>query len=225
MNGIAKQGSVALILMLCAAIAAYLLKPTMKVADSSPAIDLSHMVPLQFDGWTEDADQALLIANPQQVALLNKLYNQTLSRTYIDRQGYRIMLSIAYGGDQSDALQLHKPEVCYPAQGFELVNKSDALIQLESKSIPVVRIDVRQADRLEKVTYWTTVGDQIVQGKVQKKLVEMSYGLNGKIPDGILFRVSSLDGDAERAYTRQEAFVRALMGSVSPATRARLIGG
>lgn len=225
MNGIDKQGSVALILMFCAAIAAYLLKPTMKVADSSPAIDLAHMVPLQFDGWTEDAGPALLIANPQQVALLNKLYNQTLSRTYIDHQGYRIMLSIAYGGDQSDALQLHKPEVCYPAQGFELVNKSDALIQLDAKSIPVVRIDVRQADRLEKVIYWTTVGDQIVLGKVQKKLVEMSYGFNGKIPDGILFRVSSLDGDGERAYTRQEEFVRALMGSVTPATRTRLIGG
>lgn len=225
MSGVIKRSVVALILMFCAAIAAYLLKPTVKIADSSPAIDLERMVPLQFVGWTEDAAPALLIANPQQIALLNKLYNQTLSRTYIDRQGYRVMLSIAYGGDQSDALQLHKPEICYPAQGFELVDKSEAVMQVEAKSIPVVRIDVRQADRLEKVTYWTTVGDQVVQGKVQKKLVEMSYGLNGRIPDGILFRVSSLDGDGERAYARQAEFVRALMGSVSPATRARLIGG
>lgn len=224
MSGI-KRSSAALFLMFCAALAAYLLKPTLKLADSAPTIDLERMVPPQFDGWKEDAAQALLIANPQQTALLNKLYNQTLSRTYIDRHGYRVMLSIAYGGDQSDSLQLHKPEVCYPAQGFELVDKSDAFIQVEAKSIPVVHIDVRQAERLEKVTYWATVGDQIVQGKVQKKLVEMSYGLNGKIPDGILFRVSSLDGDGERAYARQEEFVRALMGSVSPATRARLIGG
>lgn len=224
MSGI-KRSSAALFLMFCAALAAYLLKPTLKLADSAPAIDLERMVPPQFDGWKEDAAQALLVANPQQTALLNKLYNQTLSRTYIDRHGYRVMLSIAYGGDQSDSLQLHKPEVCYPAQGFELVDKSDAFIQVEARSIPVVHIDVRQAERLEKVTYWATVGDQIVQGKVQKKLVEMSYGLNGKIPDGILFRVSSLDGDGERAYARQEEFVRALMGSVSPATRARLIGG
>ena len=224
MSGI-KRSSAALFLMFCAALAAYLLKPTLKLADSAPTIDLERMVPPQFDGWKEDAAQALLIANPQQTALLNKLYNQTLSRTYIDRHGYRVMLSIAYGGDQSDSLQLHKPEVCYPAQGFELVDKSDAFIQVEARSIPVVHIDVRQAERLEKVTYWATVGDQIVQGKVQKKLVEMSYGLNGKIPDGILFRVSSLDGDGERAYARQEEFVRALMGSVSPATRARLIGG
>lgn len=225
MTGMSKRSSVAVILMLCAALSAYVLKPTVRVADSSPAIDLARMVPVQFAEWTEDIGQVLLIANPQQVELLNKLYNQTLSRTYIDRQGYRIMLSIAYGGDQSDALQLHKPEVCYPAQGFELENQSNASIQFEGKSIPVVRIDVRQADRLEKVTYWTTVGDQIVLGKVQKKLVEMSYGLNGKIPDGILFRVSSLDSNRERAYARQEEFVRALMGSVTPATRTRLIGG
>jgi EpsI family protein len=220
-----KRAGLMLLFMLCAAVAAYLLKPTHKLADTAPAIDLEQLIPLQFDGWKEDPGPTLLIANPQQIALLNKLYNQTLSRSYVDQQGYRIMLSIAYGGDQSDSLQLHKPEVCYPAQGFELMAKTDASIQIESRTIPVVRLDVRQAERLEKVTYWTTVGDQIVQGKVQKKLVEMSYGLSGKIPDGILFRVSSLDGDNERAYARQTEFVRALMSAVTPATRARLIGG
>ena len=55
-------------------------------------------------------------------AIINKIYNQTLTRTYINPRGDRIMLSIAYGRDQSDALQMHKPELCYPAQGFRLLN-------------------------------------------------------------------------------------------------------
>jgi len=218
------KGVTALVLILLSALAAYLLKPTHKLSDSVLPLDLESMIPNRFDGWNEDAGEMVLVANPQQTALLNKLYNQTLTRTYVDRQGYRIMLSIAYGGDQSDALQLHKPEVCYPAQGFELVSMNSATVQVAAVRIPVVRLDVRQSGRLEKVTYWTTVGDKIVLGQVQKKLVEMSYGLNGKIPDGILFRVSSLDGDGEQAYARQAEFVRALMGNVNPTTRARLMG-
>ena len=39
------------------------------------------------------------------------------------------------------------------------------------------------------------VGEKAVQGKVQKRLVELSYTLTGRIPDGLLFRVSSIDPD------------------------------
>ena len=61
--------------------------------------------------------------DPGQKALLDRLYEQQLSRTYENAQGYRIMLSIAYGGNQRDELELHKPEVCYVAQGFVLQDK------------------------------------------------------------------------------------------------------
>ena len=38
------------------------------------------------------------------------------------------MLSLAYGDDQRADLTAHKPEVCYPAQGFQLhANKEDGL--------------------------------------------------------------------------------------------------
>lgn len=48
------------------------------------------------------------VVNPQTQELLDKLYSQILTRTYVNAKGYRIMLSLAYGSDQRGALQAHK---------------------------------------------------------------------------------------------------------------------
>jgi len=55
-----------------------------------------------------------LIANPEQEAQINKIYNQTLTRTYVNPTGERIMLSIAYGGDQTDNMAVHKRKSVIP---------------------------------------------------------------------------------------------------------------
>ena len=219
-----KRSIVLMVLMCCAALGAFALKPTKLLSDILPKMDLEVAIPAEFGQWRQDTRSSVVIANPQQVELLSKIYNQTLARTYTDSGGYRVMLSIAYGGDQSDALQLHRPEVCYPAQGFQLEASSSAVINVGAASVPVVRINTRQGSRLEKVTYWTLVGDQIVDSGFQKKLIEMAYGADGLIPDGILFRVSSIDDDADNAYRRQEGFVQTLMANVDPALHVRFVG-
>ena len=113
--------------MFAAAGMALALKPTEKVADAGPKIDLEVLIPKTFGDWKVDETITPLIANPEEEALINKIYNQTLTRTYVNSQNERIMLSIAYGGDQSDSMAVHKPEVCYPGQGFQIVkNVTDA---------------------------------------------------------------------------------------------------
>lgn len=64
--------------------------------------------------------QEKLEITPELANNLDKLYSQTLTRTYINNDGYRIMLSVAYGENQlsSDVTQVHRPEFCYVAQGF-----------------------------------------------------------------------------------------------------------
>ena len=107
--------------MLAAAGLALALTPRLKLADQGPTISLEAMIPKQFGEWKLEGTIASLIVSPDVQALLDKIYNQTLSRTYINPKGERIMLSIAYGGDQSDTMAVHKPEVCYPAQGFQIL--------------------------------------------------------------------------------------------------------
>jgi EpsI family protein len=90
--------------------------------------------------------------------------------------------------------------------------------------IPVRRLFTNQGARQEPVTYWFTVGDRAVQGTTQKRLVDLRYGLTGRIPDGLLFRVSSIDGDTARAYRLQDDFTNQLLQAVGPEARKRLSG-
>jgi hypothetical protein len=44
------------------------------------------------------------------------------------------------------------------------------------------------------------------------------------VPDGLLFRVSSIDPEVPRAFTLHDAFVADLLKALSPVDRRRLSG-
>ena len=214
-----------LALMLGASGLALALRPTQKIADQGLAVNLQTMIPRTFGGWREELQNSAQIVDPQQQEMIDKIYTQTLSRTYVNAHGYRIMLAVAYGDDQRDAMQTHYPEVCYPAQGFSLKDKQSGTLKVDSGGlIPVTRILTNLGPRHEPVTYWTTVGDRVVRSGVQKKLAEMSYGLNGKIPDGMLIRVSSIDTETANAYVMQAQFASQMLEALTPEYRKRLNG-
>jgi hypothetical protein len=52
----------------------------------------------------------------------------------------------------------------------------------------------------------------------------MSYGLTGKIPDGMLIRVSSIDPEADKAYEIQNQFAAQMLEALAPEYRQRLTG-
>lgn len=211
-------------LMSAASIGAVVARPSTKAADVGPAIVLEQMVPVQFGDWREEQQNQVQMVNPQTKELLDKLYSQILTRTYVNTDGYKIMLSLAYGSDQRGGMQAHKPEVCYPAQGFTLKSNAPGMLTTVFGEIPVRRLDTALGARQEPVTYWFTVGDRVVGGTIYKRLVEMRYGLTGQIPDGLLFRASSIDPDPARAYRAHEQFVNQMLQSIPPANRQRLSG-
>lgn len=213
-----------LVLMLASAGLAVAIRPTQKIADHGPKVVLETMIPHAFGEWQEEKQSGTQIVDPQTKEMLDKIYSQTLSRTYVNGSGYRVMLSIAYGNDQSDSMQVHKPEVCYPAQGFTLQNKELGTLDIGNGQIPVTRILTTLGQRREPVTYWITVGNRVTQTGLQKKIIEMSYGLNGQIPDGMLFRVSSIDIESNSAFKLQGDFVKSLLSSVDSNIRDRLTG-
>ncbi len=125
---------------------------------------------------------------------------------------------------ERSSLQAHKPEVCYPAQGFVLHKNDPGQLATAFGAVPVRRLFTTLGARQEPLTYWFTVGDTAVQSKLQKRLLDLRFGLTGVLPDGMLFRVSSIDPDQARAYQLQDHFVVQLLESVSPADRKRLSG-
>jgi len=112
-------------LMVGALVAGVVIRPPAKAPGTAPRFLLENIVPTKFGDWRELPAQGVQVVNPQTKELLDKLYSQTLTRTYANANGYRIMLSMAYGDDQRGNLQAHKPEVCYPAQGFQLHSNAE----------------------------------------------------------------------------------------------------
>ena len=86
-----------------------------------------------------------------------------------------------------------------PAQGCTLDSNQASQLITPFGELPAQRLFTHRRPREETVTYWFTVGDKAVQGKLQRRLVELSYGLTGHIPDDLLFRVSLVDRNQTRA--------------------------
>ena len=200
------------------------LTPTPRVLQPHERFSLEQMIPQRFGDWTIDPHVVPLQPDPEQQDLLERLYDQTLSRTYVDGAGQRVMLSIAYGGDQSKALQLHLPEFCYVAQGFRMLKDQDGALPTRFGALPVKRLVARLQQRTEPITYWITIGEHAARAGIQQKLRRLAYGLSGEIPDGMLVRVSTLGANEARAWRLQDRFVAEMLGTMAPRDRVRLLG-
>ena len=73
--------------------------------------------------------------------------------------------------------------------------------------------------RYEPVTYWLTMGNQVVRSQLDKRWVQIRAFLTGESPDGLLFRVSSIDRDPDSAFAMQQKFVADMMSAVSAESR------
>lgn len=225
MNSSRLKALIALVLMVAAFAGAAAWRPTAYLADSRPKVDLETMFPEKFADWRVDDRMPVQLIAPDQAAVLTKIYNQTLSRTYVNTKGERVMLSVAYGGDQSDATRAHRPEVCYPAQGFQVLSSSQTNIAVGQQPLRVRQLVAKMGARIEPITYWVMVGDNVTVSGTEQKLAQLSYSTRGLIPDGMLIRVSSIDPNPRAAYALQEAFVSDLAEGVSADVRSKIVGG
>ena len=200
--------------------------PRTKLADVRPRrIDLEAMIPQRFDGWVADPRVTGGIINPVAEATLKRIYSQILTRTYVHESGRQVMVSVAYGDDQRKYLALHYPEVCYPAQGFSVKSNVSAETRIDGHVLPLRRLETFMGpNRHEPLTYWTTMGDYTSFGGMPRRMIELRYGLQRLIPDGLLFRVSTIGQDSAAEFELQERFIRSLLASVSDDVRPLLTG-
>lgn len=211
-------------LMLASLVGANVLRPTVRLADTRPKIKLATLFPETFGEWRVDGRMPVQLVSPDTTALLNKIYNQTLSRAYVNDKGERIMLSVAYGGDQSDATRAHRPEICYPAQGFQLLSNNSTHLILQDGTLPVRRLLAKLGERVEPISYWILVGDRPTVTGTEMKLAQLSYSLRGVIPDGMLVRVSNIAINAQSGFVTHERFIRDLSNALPSQQRARVVG-
>jgi len=224
MTPFTRRAIILAVLMLGASMLSVALTPTRSTMAEAKQFDLETLIPRQFGDWQMDERIASAVINPQTQAGLNTLYSQILSRTYFNSDGRRIMLSLAYGEDQSSNNRIHRPEICYPSQGFQIIDKWKDVISADSMMLPVMRITTQLGNRHEPVTYWIRVGDTLVRGVIEQTFTRIGHGLTGNIPDGILFRVSEINPDSKDSFALQDQFIQTLLMSLTPTDRNILTG-
>jgi EpsI family protein len=220
-----RQALAMVIAMVLVALLAQAGKPVHKLAEQRPRLDLEQVVPERFGDWRLLRAGGVVLPDPSVLANMQRIYTQTLSRAYVNSRGTVVMLSIAYGDDQRASLAVHYPEVCYPAQGFQVRSNRLDTISTQHGALPVRRLETELSrQRYEPVTYWITIGDRISLGGFERRLIELEYGLQRIIPDGLLFRVSSINRDSAQAFRDQDAFTRDLLATLPAVSREWLAG-
>lgn len=187
-----------------------------KVADLAPAA---------FGDWTSEN-----VGDPYAVngkgTLSAKIYNELVVRMYSNSKlDAAILMLLAYGGKQSDELQLHRPEVCYPAFGYSLVRNEPTSLPIgKGVNLPARRLEATQEDHQESIVYWARMGELFPQDGAQQRAARLQIGLKGIVPDGLLCRFSVAGAKVEQSWQLIDAFVVELLAAIAPDKRNVLIG-
>jgi EpsI family protein len=209
--------------MLAAAGLTVMLKPQNDIYTHAQKVDLEAVIPQQLGEWKIDLSLPDIQPSGDVQASLKKIYSQTLSRTYINSKGYKIMLSIAYGDGFDKQLDVHRPEYCYKAQGFEVGDSKDQTFKSTLGNMPLRRLIAQQGGRIEPISYWITIGGETVSGTFNRKMLKIRRMLTGQVDSGMLIRVSSIDSDSIIAYRNQEDFINALVKNIPEKNRKLVI--
>ncbi len=184
---------------------------------------IEEALPAKMPGWEADTTSADL--TPELAGgLAQTLYSEIVSRVYFNPAGTGVMLLAAYGKTQSDALQLHRPEVCYPAVGYTIESSAAETLDVGGgAALPVRRLVATNQDRRENIVYWTRVGERLPQDGKQQREARFLNSFEGLVPDGVLIRCSAL-GESGPAFKLLEGFVRDLLLATAPSERPALVG-
>src|SRR5262249_29368285 len=143
-----------------AAGAAYALTPRRTISLLPRGSRLDRIVPSTFHGWTS-RDVSDQYAPTTADSLQAKLYGETVGKIYTDAaSGADVLMLMAHGDVQSNELQLHRPEVCFPAFGWHIDSSEPAELPLAPQVTLPARKLVAHLERTQLSTvYWTRLGE------------------------------------------------------------------
>ena len=179
-------------------------------------------VPGDVDGWKVTSESGVVLPPPD--SLSDRLYDNLATRVYTKPGEQPVMLLIAYNNSQDGVLQVHRPEVCYPVGGFALSPTQEVSLQAGGRTIPSNFFTAKGPDRTEQVAYFTRLGSAFPRSWFEQRVAVARANLQGRIPDGVLMRVSVLSQDREASLAKLERFAAAFVDASPPQLQQRLIG-
>ncbi|RNC73206.1 MAG: EpsI family protein [Desulfuromonadales bacterium] len=208
---------VVMVLFIAVALAAF----TCRVERHARAatMDLAAAIPAAVGDWRMSVQDTSLGSKEA------RFLNETLFRTYRRQDGKTIMLVVAYGADQRKKFNIHMPETCYRASGYEV--ESLGRCSMDSPYLRLRRLLVKDGpSTIEPVQYWIILNGKPVTNEFEKRAKHFYYSLLGAEADGVLVRVSSHSAsrNPDKEYEVQKEFISSLYQSVKPELRRVLFG-
>lgn len=215
----------ALLLMVVTWLAAEALIPHKYWANEIGDPDYAELMPQQFGDWVTLPNASAAVVNPVQAEMIDRIYTQTVAHAYRhSKTGRVIMVSLAYGKDQSTDTKLHTPDMCYASQGFRVDDKRKASLQTPWGALPAVQLKATMGQRIEPLTYLIRTGNTVTDGSLPRNLERLRLALLGFKMDGLLIRVSEITPQPD-ALSLQASFLNDMLGGMPDAVRAKFIGG
>lgn len=183
---------------------------------------LAQLMPSRVGDWSHSAEGDRLIPvgeRPEEGA-----YDDLLTRYYSDGSGSTIMFLIAYGSAQAGNAQIHRPEACYPAAGFNLHSQGETAIFAKGVPVHVRTMTAEAPGRIEQILYWSRIGDRFPTSSAAQRWATFRQALDGSTPDGALVRISMIHSDQSQALKALTGFARVLLATPSSTLRQLLTG-
>jgi len=174
---------------------------------------LESVIPDKIGRWNYVSSSGLVV--PPEDQMIRALYSQLVTRVYSDGSGPPIMLLVAQSATQTGILQIHRPEICYTAGGYQLSAIEPHVVGLPWGGLPTLSMSATSDSRTEQLVYWTRIGDQLPRSWREQRMVVAMDNLRRIIPDAIMVRVSTFGNDKARALASMDEFIVSLLNSVS----------
>jgi EpsI family protein len=205
--------------------AAYALKPRRQTTLMDGGKKLNEILPPGLDDWSS-RDVSDLVAPETPDSLMARLYGETVGRIYHQQStGDEVIMLMAHGDVENNELQLHRPEVCYPAFGFAIAENTPLSLSLsKGVTIPCRRLVSKSSERQETVLYWTRLGEAFPTTVTEQRVERLRTAMHQYIPDGLLARFSVAGSDKAASLAIMERFIPKLVMHVAANQRRALIG-
>jgi EpsI family protein len=177
-------------------------------------------VPAKFGSWSVVGSSGVVLPPPD--ALRDRLYDNLVTRVYMNESAPPVMFLLAYNNLQDGVVQVHRPEVCYPVGGFELSEVRKVPLRALGKILPANAFSARAANRTEQVVYVTRLGGTYPRSWAEQRWAVIQENLAGRIPDGMMMRVSLLGEDQAKALETLLTFAAEFLAA-SPDVLRKLI--
>jgi EpsI family protein len=159
-------------------------------------------IPYQLADWTgQDTEfDPIYGADPAESSLL---------RVYHRSDAPPVIVYIGFYGELSKVLEVHTPELCYPAQGWNILAlRKPAIGNFREKQIPALEIVTEKDGNRRLVMWWYNAGSRPIQTRIRYVYAMLAMSTLTGRTDGSMVRIETpiVNGNETAAVARMEEF-------------------